>query len=86
MFVWAGMNVVDLLLDATVTPLGDGVVGGLVPVMTPVTPVTTTGGPGVIVTPGCGTGIQLGTSQHVGSFGSATIVQLLGILVYFVHL
>ena len=69
-----------------VCPLGGATVGGLVPVIMPVTPVTITGGPGVIVTPGTGTGIHCGTSQHVGSLGSATIVQLDGTLVYFLHL
>lgn len=66
--------------------MGGTFVGGLVPVITPVTPVTTSGGPGVNVTPGDGTGIHCGTSQHVGSLGSATMVQLDGTLVYLLHL
>ena len=64
----------------------DGGVGGFVPVITPVTPVTTIGGPGVTVTPGPGIGIHCGTSQQVGSFGSATMVQLAGTLLKVVHL
>ena len=64
-----------------VGPDGGEEVGGLVPVITPVTPVTTIGGPGVIVTPGPGRGMHCGTSQHVGSLGSATMVQPAGTLV-----
>ena len=65
---------------------GTGVVMSPPPVIIPVTPVTTKGLSVGIVLPGWGIGIHWGTLQQVGSFGSATIVQLLGTDLYMVHL
>ena len=78
----------NLLFGAAVNPLGPGVgVGGWpLPDTTPGTPVMTTGPPVGTVSPGPGSGIHCGTSQHVGSLGSATSVQPAGTVGYLAHL
>lgn len=74
----------DSLFGADVNPLGPGVGGGGVPLpeMTPGTPVTVREVSVGRVSPGFGTGIHCGTSQQVGSFGSGTMVQPVGIVGY----
>lgn len=65
---------------------GINVGGGVpTPVTTPGTPVIETGAVGS-GWPGEGNGIHCGTSQHVGSLGSGTIVQPTGTFGYLAHL
>jgi hypothetical protein len=88
------MNLIDIkekvisLLGAEVKPLTSGVGAGGVPEpeITPGTPVIVCIPPVGTVWPGPGTGIHCGTSQQVGSFGSGTKVQPVGIVGNLAHL
>lgn len=80
--------IAGLLLGADVKPPMPGVGAGGVPdpEITPGTPVIVCGPPVGTVCPGLGIGTHCGTSQQVGSLGSGTSVQPVGIVGYLAHL